>query len=176
MAVNKNEPPRQQKRCRLLVGWLPLSHCQSEACEPQGLEADMCLRVQTGLMTPAAGTEWAHRTTGKRTQGDTHQVCGRCGGLPFPRFGVPQGPPAMCGWTEFHRRATPDTGLSPLEVLKSSSPCSEASPSLGPFCLLVFYCVTPSGVCLCLEGDKENGTRPVGICFSSDGPLFLGPG
>ena len=68
----------------------------------------------------------------------------------------------------------PDSGLSPLEVLKSSSSCSEASPSLGPFHRLAFYCITPSGVCVYLEGDREN--RASGHLFSPDWPLFLGPG
>lgn len=149
MAVNKSEPPWQEKRCRLLVGWLPLSHCPSEACEPQGLEADMCLRVQTGLMTPAAGTEWAHQTTGKRTQEDTHRVCGRCGGFPAPRFGVPQGPPATCGWTEFHGRATPDTGLFPLEVLKAAAPAVRPARLWGLSVSLLFT-ASHLQVCACV--------------------------
>lgn len=98
----------------MLVGWLPLSHCPSEACEPQGLDVDMCLRVQAGL-TPATETERAHQTTGK-TRRKTHQVCGRCGVAPLIlALECPRDPRQGVLWTEFHIRATPETGLSPLK-------------------------------------------------------------
>lgn len=169
MAVNKSEPPRQEKRCRLLVGWLPLSHCPSKACEPQGLEAD---RLDDTSCRDRMGTSdhW-QENAGRHTQ-SLRQM------WRAPRSLVWSAPRTTSDvWLDSVSRKSHARHWSlSLGSVKSSSSCSEASPSLGPFRLLAFYCITPSGVCVCLEVDRENGARPVGICFSPDWPLSLGPG
>ena len=79
-----------------LGGLASPSHCPSEACEPQRLEVDMCLRVQTSLMTPATETEWAHQTTGKTRRKTYTKSAANVAWLPSSAFGVPQGPRAGC--------------------------------------------------------------------------------